>query len=169
MTEQEIQKLFAYNSWGTNRVFEALAKIPEDLYRKDLKAGHGGIQGTLTHLVAAEKIWLSRWTGNPETSMLSQKDVASLAALKVIWEDVAARTARFVAKLDGEKLSSTFEYATTEGKRLAQTYQQSLMHVVNHSSYHRGQIAILMRQVGAQPVGTDLIAFYRLTAQPTPQ
>ncbi len=167
MTAEEIKKLFAYNSWGTNRVFEALAQVPEDHYRKDLKAGHGGIHGTLTHLVAAEKMWLSRWTGNPESSFLSQKEVTSLAALKEIWEDVAARTARFVSRLDDGKLASTFEYSGTDGKQFVQTYQQALVHVVSHSTYHRGQIALLMRQVGFQPVGTDLIAFYRLTAQPS--
>ncbi len=82
-------------------------------------------------------------------------------------EDVAARTARFVSRLDDGKLASTFEYSGTDGKKFVQTYQQALAHVVSHSTYHRGQIALLMRQVGFQPVGTDLIAFYRLTAQPS--
>ncbi len=166
MTPQEIRTLFAYNAWATSRIFEALKDMPEEKYAIDLKAGHGGIQSTMTHLVAAEKIWLSRLTGNPETVMLSEKDAPSLRALKAIWEDVAERTARFVAELDDKKLSSTFEMSTTRGKKYTHVYQDALQHLVNHSTYHRGQIAVLMRQVGAQPVGTDLIAYYRVTAQP---
>lgn len=169
MTIQEMKMLFAYNAWATNRVFEALAKVPGELYTTDLKASHGGIHGTMTHLVAAEKLWVSRWEGKPESSLLTAKDAPSLANLKQIWEDVASRTARFVAKLDDKKLQSTFEYTSTEGKRFTHTYQQTLQHLVNHSTYHRGQIATLMRQVGAEPVGTDLINFYRYTAQPVPK
>ncbi len=169
VTNQEIKVLYAYNAWATNRVFEALAEVPEELCMVDLKASHGGIHGAMTHLIAAEKIWVSRWEGKPEASLLLARDVPSLAALKQIWEDVASRTARFVAKLDDRKLQSSFEYTSTEGKRYTHTYQQTLQHLVNHSTYHRGQIAILMRQVGAQPVATDLIDFYRRTAQPVPK
>ncbi len=166
MTSQEIRTLFAYNAWATNRIFEALKGLPEDQFTMDLRASHGGIRGALTHLVAAEKIWLSRLSGNPESTMISEKDTPSLSALKELWEDVAERTAKFIAELDDKKLSSTFEMTTTRGKKYTHFYQDALQHLVNHSTYHRGQIAVLMRQVGAQPVGTDLIAFYRLTAEP---
>ena len=169
MRVQEIKMLFAYNAWATNRVFESLAQLPEDLYRKDLKASHGGIHGALVHLVGAEKLWLSRWLGKPESILLKPEEVPALAALKEVWEDMAGRTARFVAKLDDQKASSQFEYTTTEGKKHTSTYWQTLQHLVNHSTYHRGQVAALMRQIGAEPVGTDLIAFYRHAAQPAPK
>lgn len=169
MTSEEVRSLFAYNSWANHRVFESLAGIPQDIYAKDLKASHAGIHGTLTHIVAAEKIWLSRLTGKPESSLLKAQEVPSLAALKQIWEDVASRTARFLAKLDDATLASSFDFAGAEGKKYSQTYLQALQHLLNHSTYHRGQIAILMRQVGVQPIGTDLISFYRHTVQPVPK
>jgi uncharacterized damage-inducible protein DinB len=169
MTPEEIKLLFAYNSWANNRVFEAVAALSPEVYAKDLKAAHGSIRGTLTHLVAAEKIWLSRWIGKPESILLKEADAQAIQDLKAVWEDVAGRTARFVARVDPAKLASSFAYTSTEGKRFTQTYQQSLQHLVNHSTYHRGQISTLMRQAGAQPVGTDLIMFYRLTAQPGPK
>jgi uncharacterized damage-inducible protein DinB len=166
MTIQEIQKLFAYNSWATNRIFDALAALPEGQYLLDLKASHGGIHGTLTHLVAAEKIWLSRWVGKPESALLSTGEVPSLSVLKAAWEDVAARTARFLSRLDDNRLQQPFEYSSLSSGSQTSTYQQTLLHLVNHSTYHRGQITALMRQVGGQPVKTDLIDFYRLIAQP---
>ncbi len=166
MTIQEIQKLFAYNSWATNRIFDSLAGMPESQYLMDLKASHGGIHGTFTHLVAAEKVWLSRWVGKPESRLMSVEEVPSLARLKVSWEDVAGRTARFLSRLDDRKLQQQFDYASLSGEKQTSTYQQTLLHVVNHSSYHRGQIAALVRQVGGLPVRTDLIEFYRLISQP---
>jgi uncharacterized damage-inducible protein DinB len=169
MKVQDIKMLFAYNAWATNRVFESLARLPEDLYRKDLKASHGGIHGTMVHLVGAEKLWLSRWVGKPEMTLLQAAEISTLSALKEIWEDVASRMARFAARLDDQKASSQFEYATTEGKRNTSGYWQAFQHLVNHSTYHRGQIAALMRQMGAEPVSTDLISFYRHAAQPAPK
>ncbi len=166
MTTQEIKLLFAYNAWATNRFFDALESLPEQTLMKDTQASHKSMQGTLMHLVGAEKIWLSRWIGKPETQGLSQADAPTLRALKEIWEDVSSRIARFIARLDAAKLQSSFEYANLKGTIYTNTLEQTLQHVVNHSSYHRGQLAVLMRQLGLQPVNTDLIQFYRLTAQP---
>ncbi len=160
MTSEEIKLLFAYNAWANNRVFEALAQLSEEQFRRDLKTSHGSILGTLIHVVGAEKVWLSRWLARPE-SMLQADDVSSLADLKSIWEKVAGGTATFVARLTEERMKADFEYANTKGERYSHPLVQSLQHVVNHSSYHRGQIASLVRQVGGQPVNTDLITFYR--------
>ncbi len=161
MTIQEIQKLFAYNAWATNRMFEALARIPETDYKRNLKSSHGSLHGTATHLVAAEKIWLSRLVKKPETALMTEQEAPSLQVLKKTWEDIAARTARFVSKLDDNSLESSLEYVTTEGQKFTNSLVQILQHVINHSSYHRGQVASMMRQVGAEPVNTDLITFFR--------
>ncbi len=169
MTSQEIKMMFAYNAWATNRVFESLAGVPDDLYFKDLKSSHGGIHGTLFHIVRAEKNWLARLTGIQEKSELTEQTASSLQALRSAWQDVASRTAKYVEKVTEEKLRSIFEYPASDGRKLVQTYQQALLHLVNHSTYHRGQIASMMRQVGMQPVATDLIMFYRMTAQPSPK
>lgn len=164
MNIQEIKKLFAYNAWANNRIFEALSKISESEYRRDLKTSHGSLAGTLVHLVGVEKLWLSRLAGKPENTILRPQDAPTLQQLKSTWEDVAARMARFLAKLDDKSLQQPVSYTATEGERFSNSNQQILQHVVNHSSYHRGQIASLMRQTGAEPVPTDLIAFFRHTA-----
>jgi uncharacterized damage-inducible protein DinB len=163
MTIQEIRKLFAYNAWATNRMFEALARIPARDYKRDLKASYGSLHGTATHMVGAEKIWLSRLVKKPEAALMTEQDAPSLQSLKTTWEDVAARTARFVSRLDDKALGGSLEYVPTEGKKFTNEVQQILQHLVNHSSYHRGQIASMMRQIGAEPAHTDLIAFFRLT------
>ena len=166
MTVREIKMLFAYNTWATHRFFESLNQVRAETLLREMLASHGSLQGTLMHLVGAEKIWLSRWIGKPESRGLSEADAPTLPTLKEVWEDVAARTARFIARLDTAKLQASFEYSTLKGTKYTNTLQQTLQHLVNHSSYHRGQLTLLMRQLGLQPVSTDLIEFYRLTAQP---
>ena len=164
MRIQEIKKLYAFNNWATNRIFETLDHVSDLDYKRNLKASCGSLHGTLTHIVAAEKIWLSRLTGKPETGLLTEHEVPTLQSLKAVWEDVAARMARLLAKLDDEALQGKLNYVTTSGESFTNTYAQVLQHIVNHASYHRGQIAVLMRQLDLVPVGTDMIAFFRHTA-----
>ena len=82
MTIQEMRKLFAFNAWANNRVFETLQDLPESEYKRELKTSFGNLHGTMVHLVAAEKIWLSRLTGKPETALMTDHDTPTLESLK---------------------------------------------------------------------------------------
>ena len=165
MTLSEIKLLHAYNSWANNRIFDGAAQLPTEQYKQDMKSSHGGIHGTLTHIVGAEKIWTSRLVGTQEMTVLKGADVDSLAELKSIWEKVGFETAKFLGTMTDKKLGETFTMKTTEGKTYTNVYWQAFQHVVNHSTYHRGQIITMMRQLGVKPPGSDLIVFYRETGK----
>ncbi len=167
MTKRESGLLFAYNAWANNRIFEALAQLSEEQYTRDLRSSYGTIHATLAHLVGVEKMWLSRWQGKPDTSLLSAGEVTSLTDLKSLWEKVAAETARFVSRQTERTLDADIDYTNARGERFSHPLMQSLQHVVNHSTYHRGQLAGMARQVGGQPVNTDLITFYRHLKPPS--
>ena len=164
MTLQEIKTLHAYNSWADNRVLDAVAQLPTDQYMQDMKSSHGGIHGTLIHMVGAEKVWLERFQGDPQP-FLTQNPPKSLQELKSIWEKVGYDTARWLGTMTDKKLGETFSMKTVKGDTYTHVYWQAFQHLVNHSSYHRGQIITMLRQSGAKPVSTDLIFFYRETAK----
>jgi uncharacterized damage-inducible protein DinB len=164
MTLQEIKTLHAYNSWADNRVLDAVAQLPTDQYMQDMKSSHGGIHGTLIHLVGAEKIWLERFHGEPQP-FLSQNPPKSLQELKTIWEKVGYDTAKWLGAMTDKKLSETFSMKTAKGDTYTHMYWQAFQHLVNHSSYHRGQVVAMFRQLGVKPPSTDLILFYRETAK----
>jgi uncharacterized damage-inducible protein DinB len=162
MTLHEIKTLSAYNAWANSRIFEALEKIAPELYMKDMKSSHGGIHGTLVHLVGAEKVWLERFQGAPQP-FLSQNPPGSLTELKAIWEKVGYDTAKWLGTMTDKRLGETFEMKTLKGDVFVHVFWQAFQHVVNHSSYHRGQIVAMLRQLDVKPVSTDLIQFYRET------
>ena len=164
MTLNEITILHAYNAWADNRIFDALAPLPSEEYLRDLNSSHGGIHGTLTHLIGAEKVWLERWTGNSQP-FLRAAEIPGLAALKDIWEKVGYDTAKFLGTMTDRKLQETFTMKTSRGDVFTHVYWQAFQHLVNHSSYHRGQIVAMLRQLGRQGVSTDLIQFYRETGK----
>ena len=163
MTAGDVRRLFEYNSWSNERTFGALAGIPARMYRDDMKSSHGGIHGTMVHIVFAQHLWLLRWTGRPhEAAYEGAKQAVDLDALRARWLDVERETLAFLdSRLSDAFLGETFVMKTTKGDAFTHTYGESMLHLVNHSSYHRGQVATLMRQAGHAPPPTDYILHAR--------
>ena len=165
MTLSELRFLHAYNAWANNRLFDALEAMSADQYRQDMKASHGSIHNTLVHMVGAEKIWLERWKGLPTEPFLKSDDVASLSGLKSLWEEIGHDTAQWLGGMNDKKLQETFAMKTLKGETFTHQYWQAFQHLINHSTFHRGQVITMMRQLGVKPPATDLIIFYRETAK----
>jgi uncharacterized damage-inducible protein DinB len=161
MTKDEVLELFTYNAWANRTLFDGCAAVPVEDYLRDLKSSHGGLHGTLCHTVWAEQLWLTRWLGMPPPAVPQGRDLATLAAVRARWEDVEAERARFLAGVDDARLDETVSVKPTSGGEYRHSYRQMFRHLVNHSSYHRGQVVTMLRQVGVRPPSTDLILFYR--------
>jgi uncharacterized damage-inducible protein DinB len=164
MTLQEIKMLNAYNAWATNKIFQAVEALPAEETVRDMKSSHKSIHGTLTHLVGAEKMWLSRMLGTPDKSMIRPPDVPTIPDVRGTWEQTGLATAKFLGAMTDRKLQETFTMSTSTGERFTHTFAQALQHVVDHSTYHRGQVITLMRQMGYTPPNTGMISFFRETA-----
>lgn len=165
MTLHQVKLLHAFSSWASHRVFDAVAQLPENEYFHDAKSSHKSIHGTLVHMVAAEKMWLSRWVGTPDTSFVSEGDVPGLSSLRTLWENVGYDTAKFLGSMTDRKLQDTLTIKTPRGETFTLIYWQAIQHVVDHSTYHRGQVVTMLRQLGYVPPSTGLLLFYRETAK----
>ncbi len=163
MTLQDIRMLNAYNAWATNRIFESLEALPEEEIMRDMKSSHRSIHGTLTHLVGAEKMWLSRMLGTPDKATIKPTDVPTVADVKATWEQTGFALAKFLGSQSDKKLEDTFGFSTLTGEQFTYRYSEALQHVVNHSTFHRGQVVALMRQMGHTPPDTGLTIFIRET------
>ncbi len=161
MTADEVRELLGFNGWANRRIFDGVAALPPEQYLRDLKSSHGGIHGTLCHIVWAEHLWLNRWLGKPNPATPQGKDLVGLAEVRRRWEEVEAERGRFLAGLTDAQLAASITIQPTTGGAFVHTYLQTLQHAVDHSSYHRGQIITLLRQLGVKPPSTGLIGFYR--------
>jgi uncharacterized damage-inducible protein DinB len=85
----------------------------------------------------------------------------SYASVKTKWKEVDAGWEKYLPQLTDELLARSLTFHNLKGEQVSQIVWQSLQHLVNHSTYHRGQITTMVRQSGGTPIGTDLIAFYR--------
>ena len=159
----EFLELFDYNAWANRIIFDAVAQLPDEQYFRDLKSSYGGIHGTLAHIVWAEQLWLHRWVGKPNPAVPQGTDLRSLAAVRGRWDDVEAERRMFLSVITAARLDEERVVKPSSGGEYVHTFRQMFRHFINHSSYHRGQIVTLLRQLGAKPPSTDLILFYRRT------
>jgi len=168
VTVPEVRELFAYNAWANRKFFPVLAALPAEPYFRDLKSSHGGIHGTLCHIVWAEELWLNRWLKQPNPAVPQGRDLATLEAAVERWERVEARRAALLAGLSEARWDETVAVKPSTGGEYVHTFRQMFRHAVDHSSYHRGQIVTMLRQLGVTPPTTGLIYFYREVAHRVP-
>jgi uncharacterized damage-inducible protein DinB len=158
---QDFKLFFEFNFWANARTLKALESLPEEKMYVDMKNSFGSIHGTLVHTLGAEDVWLQRFTGVLPSIFLKKEMVPTFADVKTKWKEVEGGYKIFLPTLTEERLNETFEFKNIKGELVSQKVWQSLQHLVNHSTYHRGQITTLIRQAGGTPIGTDLISFYR--------
>ncbi len=161
MTVAEVAELFDFNAWANRRIFAALGRVTPDAYHRDLGSSHGGLHGTLCHIVWAEHLWFGRWRDRPNPAVAQGADLATLDEARGRWEVVETERRGWVARLSEAALEATLTIRPTRGGAYQHPLHQTIRHVVDHSSYHRGQIVTLLRQLGERPPSTGLILFWR--------
>jgi uncharacterized damage-inducible protein DinB len=108
----------------------------------------------------ADSVWLERLKGNGN-AQLNSVVVPAPAMLRDAWLAAADELNAITAEMTEHQICSPVEYANSTGMQFKTPAWQILLHVVNHSTGHRGQVNGLIREAGGVPLGTDLIMFYR--------
>lgn len=165
-TLAELNELYAYNRWANGRILDAAGELAESELRKDLGGSFPSVGATLVHLLAAEWIWVSRWEGVSPSGMPDGWAGGSVEELRRRWKDVEERQQSFLDTLREEDLDRQLDYTNLAGDALRSSIGPMLRHVVNHGSYHRGQVATMLRQLGKAAPSTDLILYYRKELTP---
>jgi len=162
MKVDEARELFAYCAWANAQVFAVSAALAPEQLNAAAASSFPSVRGTLGHIVGAEWIWLRRWRGESPTAAPGWAAEASLPELRDHLAAVEAEREEYLAGLRDDDLLRVVEYRTLAGQPSADPLGGLLQHVVNHSTYHRGQVATQLRQLGVTPPGTDLIRYLRL-------
>ena len=166
MTKDDIQLLYEYDRWANNRVLLAASALGVQEFTRDLGGSFGSVRDTLVHIIGGEWIWLAYWKEPPDSpaslaDLKTRRDVLfnpgafpNLASVHSKWVEVEREQTDFANRVTDELLETMLPFRTTQ-VRLAHLMQ----HLANHSTYHRGQVALMMRPLGAQPVATDFHVF----------
>ncbi|HUJ30337.1 MAG TPA: DinB family protein [Candidatus Acidoferrum sp.] len=161
MDVEDFRLLYDYNSWANRRTLDSCVVLSPEQFTRDLGSSFRSVRDTLAHIYGAEWLWLERWHGRVPPKLPSATDFPDLNSLRARWAEHEKNLSAFISSLTPDELQRVIKYRNTKGVPFEGPVWPMLQHVVNHSSYHRGQIATLLRQLGATPVSTDLIAFHR--------
>lgn len=165
MTHAEILELFDYDRWSAERQRDAIHALSAEDYARNLGSSLGGVRGTLVHIHAARMVWHARWAGEPRPTLPTEADLPNLADVETASEKLQTRIQELLAGLDDKKLMTPFPYLDREGNQRQFLLGQQMRHLVNHGTYHRGQLTTMLRQLGAEPVRSiDLTAYYESLA-----
>jgi uncharacterized damage-inducible protein DinB len=162
LAPESVCLLYEYNAWANRRMLEACAALSDEQFTRNLGSSFPSARDTVAHILWAEWLWLERWQGRSPGPPASES--LDLAGLRARWEDVESARDKFIAGLASDDLARMYEFRTTKGVIYPSALWQAMQHVANHGTYHRGQVATMLRQLGAKANFTDLIYFYRQRA-----
>jgi len=161
MKPAEMVALFKYNAWADRRVLEAASALTQEQFTKQLGSSFSSVRDTLAHIYGVEWLWLERFQGHSPSAIPNDPAFADITNLRACWAAFEPKMLNFVRGLTQEGLDAVMEYKTMKYGVYCNPLWQSMLHLVNHGTYHRGQITTMLRQLGAQPILTDLMHFYR--------
>lgn len=154
-----------YNAWANARLYAAVGALPADAFHAQTGAFFGSICGTLNHLLVADRIWMKRLTGEGEApdrlDVILFDDFSGLEAARAA-ED--RRICDWVSGLSEADLAGLVRYRrVTTPDVIEQPMAETLAHVFNHQTHHRGQAHALVTRFGGPDAGPvlDLLAFQR--------
>ncbi len=155
-----IHELYDYNRWANHRTLAAASRLDAEALLRPMGNSFSSLRDTLAHILGAEWIWLERWQGRFPRALLEPASFPDIQALELRWKPVEQDQARFIQALTSQRLEEDLAYINRTGQRFSYPLWQQMVHVVNHSSYHRGQVTTLLRQLGAEAVSTDFLEYY---------
>jgi uncharacterized damage-inducible protein DinB len=159
MNKSDIVLLYQYNQWANARILNAASRVTHEQFLAPAAFPHGGLRGTLTHVLFAEWIWRTRWEGASPAFRLKPEDFPTFDSLRARWAEEEKSLMAFVDGLTDERLNREFSYTSTEGKPYKRVLWQAMAHLVNHGTQHRSEAAALLTDYGHSPGDVDLIYF----------
>lgn len=163
MTREDAQALVDYHYWARDRMLEAVDALTPEQYTKDLGSSFKSVRDTVVHTYGAEWNWYLRWVGNSPTALPDAAEFPDVPAIRTAWKVQERKVRLLVDSLaSADELDRVFKYRTFDGQEMESAFSHMLQHVVNHATFHRGQVTTMLRQLGAPaPRPQDLIRFYR--------
>jgi uncharacterized damage-inducible protein DinB len=152
-----LRELFAYNYWARDRQLEACGALSQEQFERPLGSSFSSVRDTLAHLVGAEWVWLERFRGRSPRELPPCDEFPTLRAIREHWRSVEQGVWEYLAHLNEETLAQPLTYMNFGGQTWAYPLWRALLHLVNHQTYHRGQVTTLLRQLGIRPRPVDLL------------
>lgn len=157
--KDDLFSLYAYNDWANARTVASVRTLAPEPYTRELGGGWPSIRATFVHLASATNAWGERMQGRDATVLPTESEVPDVEAAAALLEAGRTKLAAFLETLTEERMRGPFTWKNLKGEERSAPLWVVLRHVVNHASYHRGQIASMVKRVGGKPISTDMVVW----------
>ena len=159
MLTDVVSTMYDYNAWANRRVFDTAARLTPEQFTTACLAGQDPVRDTLTHMIEAQAAWFERFRGESEGPELDPRDFADAASLRARWEAIERETRDFLARQDDQSLTRDFVLPRPGRDTRVDSLWQLLLHVVNHGTQHRSEVAAMLTACGHSPGDLDLSVY----------
>ena len=164
ISPEVFRQLYDYNYWARDQQLVACGKLPGEQFTRRLDGSFSSLRDTLVHIAGAEWIWCERWNGRFPRVYPKGEQFPTLAAVQEYCRGVEKDVRRFVGSVTETALLQPLTYTNLAGVQWTYPLWQAMFHLVNHGTYHRGQVTTLLRQLGAEAAALDFLGFQDSTA-----
>ena len=162
MNLTDLTTLYNYNYWANRRILRAAEGLTVEQFAAPHDLSWGSIRDVLVHTMSAEWVWRMRCQEHRSPSaLLDPAQFTTLETLTTRWDEEERAMRGYLATLDESALSQPLAYVSTAGRPFSGTLWHILMHVVNHGTQHRAEVAHILTQLGHSPGDIDMILFAR--------
>lgn len=160
MTVKDLETLFDYSYWANRQLLAVVSELTPEQFTAPVAGSYGSIRNTLVHSLSAEWGWLERCGGAARGAALKAADYPTFSSLFEQWRQVESYVRAFLATLLDEDLGRVVEFAFDNGPRRALPLGELMYHAALHGVHHRGQAALLLRELGYAPGNFDMLLYY---------
>jgi uncharacterized damage-inducible protein DinB len=161
VSKAELLDLVRYDDWATARLVSAMAQVSDAAFSTPIASSFGSVRDTFAHILSANWVWLSRWRGHSPAALPPWLATATREELLSRLDELRLERAGYLDGVAEPGFEAPIEYRTLAGAEFRHALGDLVRHVVNHSTYHRGQAVTQLRQLGVVPLSTDFILYRR--------
>ena len=162
MSKKYFIELSGYHIWANDRVCSWLDTISDEQWNQPVVSSFKSIQETILHMASAEKIWVERLLKYSKFEILAETFKGSKSDLIGTWKGISLSFKKLIEDMPEDLFQQKLLFKNTKGVEYDQPYYQLLAHIINHTTYHRGQVVTMLRQVGFTDVSsTDMTTYFR--------
>jgi uncharacterized damage-inducible protein DinB len=160
--KEVLTQLSAYNIWANQLLFDTINKLPGEKQKQELSSSFRSLYATVLHMLDAESIWWQRMKLQERIIRPSDDFKGDMKELSNNLLHQNRQWNEWIANANEHQLDHVFQYQNFKREQFKQPIYQMLLHVLNHGTYHRGQLVNMLRQLGVEKIpGTDFIEWSR--------